>query len=149
MVGARFITSKKGTEAIEVAFEFDCNGTRERLSWQGWLSDKAIDNTMDTLKDVLGYNGSADTDANGVFTDPKAFDRTRECKLVIELDTNPETNKTYPKIIWVNTLGGSGYVGVKPEAIKSKLTAAYLASCQRSPSALSSAAPEKQEHLPF
>ena len=133
--GGRFIESKGGTPAIEVAFEFTeaSSGTLEHMTWAGWLTENALKNTMKTLVDVLGYNGSDAVDENGVFTDPNVFDFNRQVKLVIELeeqkddDGNPKVNATtgeivmYPKIKWVNSLGGSGYSGMTVEKVKSAI----------------------------
>jgi hypothetical protein len=134
---ARFIKSKTGTLGFEVAFIIGAE--QERMTWVGWLSPKAIDNTMRTLVDVLGFNGNDAVDANGVLTDPKALDYTREVALVIENEsyTNPETGNTSvsPRIKWVNTLGGGQYAGVAPESVKNDLgacgfKAAFLAARQ-------------------
>lgn len=134
-VKARFIKSGKGTDAIEVAFEFiePSTGNKEMLSWQGWLTDKAIDNTMETLKNVLGYNGCADTDSAGVIMGEKSFDYGREVRLVVELEAGQnDASKLYPKIKWVNTLGGSGYAGVAVDtSIKSRVAAAFLAAAKK------------------
>lgn len=121
--GARFIKSKKGTLGLEVCFEFEepTTNTRERLNWVAWLSPDAINNSMETLYTVLGFNGSEQTDAGGVLTDPEAFDYKREVSLVIDMETNPETGKEYPRIKWVNSLGGSAFAGVSPQTIKSDL----------------------------
>lgn len=131
--GARFIESKGGTPAIEVAFEFTepSSGTVEHMTWAGWLTENALKNTMKTLVDVLGYNGSDAVDENGMLTDPNVFDFSKQVKLVIELEeqknddgtvkTNAETGEivVYPKIKWVNSLGGSGYTGMTVEKVKS------------------------------
>lgn len=130
-LGARFIESKKGTPALEVSFEFTepSTGGPERLSRQFWLSQDAIDRSMETLVDVLEYNGSEVTDQNGVLTDPNALNFKKEVKLVVEFeqgrdaDGNP-TDKSYPKIKWVNNAsGGSQFAGVKVETVKSTLAA--------------------------
>lgn len=120
----RFVKSPKtGTPGIEVSFEFEepSVGSIERLNWVGWLTKAAIGHTMKTLVEVLEYNGSKTTDANGVLTDPKVINFNKEVKLVIELEANPEDQKMHPKIKWVNNLGGSAYVGLTPESVKSDL----------------------------
>lgn len=159
-LGARFIKSKKGTMAIEVSFEFvePSTGTPERLSYTGWITKDALPYTMETLVNVLKFNGNETTDSSGVLTDPNAMAYGKEVKIVVALDTNPENGKTYPKIQYVNSLGGSAYQGCEPETIKSSLgalgfKAAYLATRQMNGSgAKTDAAPPKfndEESIPF
>jgi len=139
VVGARWIKSNTGKMGLEVAFDFEeptTNG-RERLNWVGWLSKDAIGNTMDTLVNVLGYNGSEDADENGVLTDKKAFNLEQEVKLVVEMELNPNNQKEYPRVKWVNSMSGSGFAGVSSNTVKAELQsigfkAAFLASKQGS-----------------
>jgi hypothetical protein len=156
----RFIKSKNGTTALEVAFEFTEPSTDrvEHLPWQGWLSEKALDNTMDTLVNVLGYNGSKIIDSDGVLTDPNAFAYGREVRLVIEIEdyTNEKgETKAYPKIKWVNSLGGSNYTGITPESIKNELgsigfEAAFLAAKKTSgPVNYAPQTATKNDNVPF
>lgn len=138
-LAARFVKSpEKGTPGIEVAFEFmePSTGALERLMWIGWLSERAIENTMNVLTNILGCNGNEQTDENGVFKDPKFLDYGREVALVVELEKylDKDNNEKFsPKIKWVNTLGGSKFANVEPETVKSELAqvgfkAAFLAS---------------------
>lgn len=134
---ARFIKSgKKGTPGIEIKFEFEerATGTMESLNWVAWLSDKAKENSFDTLAVVLGCNGNEDVNGDGVFTDPNFLDFNREVKLVVELeagqneDGSPKTNEAgdvvyYPNIKWVNAIGGSAYARCTPEIVKKELAA--------------------------
>lgn len=142
-IGARFIKSKKGTFGFEVAFEFvePSTGGPERLSWVGWLSQNAIEKSLETLVEVLGYNGSEVTDPNGVLTDPNVLNFKKEVKLVVEMEegrdaeTGAPNGKLYPRIKWVNNIGGSMYQGVQVESIKNDLgavgfKAAFLAARQ-------------------
>lgn len=138
VVGARFIKSGNGKTGLEVAFEFEetATNTRERLNWVGWLTAEAIKNTMETLVNVLGFNGSEETDENGILTDKKAFDLEREVKLIIDMETNPNNGKEYPRIKWVNSMSGSGFAGVEKASLKNELAAigfkaAFLASKQK------------------
>lgn len=122
-IAARIVKSKTGTLGIEVAFEFEepQTGGIERLNWTGWLTKDAIDRTMETLVKVLGYNGSKTTSADGTLTDPNVLDFENEVKLVVEHEINPNNQKSYPKIKWVNSMGGSAYVGVGPQTVKADL----------------------------
>lgn len=152
-VGIRAIVSSKGTNGIEVVFEFDepSTQTKERLSWTGWLSDGAMARTVDTLTHVLGYNGCDDTDANGVFTDPNTLDWKREVELVCEQEnyTNAEgEERSSVKIKWVNAKGGGAFAAAEPAQIKSvlggKFKAAFLAAKQKN----AVAAPAQQASVP-
>ncbi len=135
-VGARFIESKKGTLGLEVEFEFEepSSGGRERLSRAFWLSQDAVENSMDTLVNVLEFNGDDSVDANSVLTNPTALNYNKKVKLVVELEEY--NGKSYPKIKWVNNLGGSAFVGIEPKVIQSKLAsvnfkAKFLAAKQK------------------
>ena len=133
---ARFIKSEaKGTPGIEVVFNFEepNTGTQETYNWVGWLSPAAKDNTMDTLVNVLDCNGDEAVDQNGVFTHPEFINKKKEVELVIELeaaldsDGKPKLDNTtfdpimYPRIKWVNNIGGSQYATCSPEVVKAEL----------------------------
>ncbi len=160
-IAARFIKAKTGTLGMEVAFKFVENGQDERLNWVGWLSSGAIENTMKTLVDVLGYNGNDAVDANGVLVDPKALDYLKEVSLVVELERyqgQDGTEKSSPKIKFVNKLGGSQFENCTPEVIKNDLhalgfKAAFLAARQSHPQVAKKQEPVQQtftdEDVPF
>src|ERR1700679_1998603 len=123
---------KNKSDAFEVCFEFEepSTGNPERLFWQGWVSDAAIERTMDTLVNVLGFNmelaKSKGIEEKGVITD-------KDVKLVVEIEEYE--GKSRPKIKWVNRIGGSAYVGGSVELVKTKLAspkmaAAFLAATQ-------------------
>lgn len=123
----RFIKSpEKGTPGFEVAFDFiePSTGGVETLLWVGWLSEKAKDFTVETLVNVLGFNGNVSMGADGVLNDPEVLDFKREVSLVVELEEYEKDGgvKGYsPRIKWVNSIGGSQYVGVEPELAKVEL----------------------------
>ena len=155
----RFIQSKGGTTAIEIAIEFDepSSGTKEILTWQGWLSEKAMPYTMEALVKTMGYNGSTEIDDQGVLTDPNAFDVTKELSIVVKLEPTMDENgqqkyddkgnaKFYPKIEYINKVGGSAYAGLKPQELKSALAvsgfkAAFLNAKQSAGTPVVKAAP--------
>lgn len=154
-VAARLVQSpEKKTPGIEVAFEFEepSTGNRESLNWIGWLSEKAMENTMDTLVNVLDSNGVETTNAAGVFIDPCFLNKEKEVRLVVDLEkyTNEKNEeKYYPKIQWVNNLGGSKFAACTPEVVKSTLAqvgfkAAFLAAKQAS----GQSAPQQQSTPP-
>lgn len=153
-VGARFIKAGTGTVGLEVAFDFEENGNIERLMWVAWLSEKALQNSMKTLVDVLGFNGNDQCDDNGILMDPVALDYKKQVKLVVDFEEGKDkqgnpTGKSYPRIKWVNNLGGSSFSGCTPESIKNDLgalgfKAAFLAAKQNGPM---TAAPSHLEPL--
>lgn len=132
---ARFVEAKTGAIGLEIAFKFKQGEAEERLTWVAWLTPAAIQFSMETLKNVLGFNGNDSADANGALTDPAALAYGQDVRLVVELEPYTDKNgqaKTSPKIKFVNKLGGSNFAGVAPETIKSKLAsiglkAAFLA----------------------
>lgn len=141
-LAARFIEAgEKKSLAIEVSFEFEepSTGTKERLAWQGWLTPNAIENTLRTLTEVLEFNGNETHDANGVLTDPNVLNFTKEVQLVVGRETNPNNDKEYPKVKFVNNFSGSSkFQGATPDVLKNKLgaigfKAAYLAAKQKAP----------------
>ncbi len=158
--GARFIESKRGTMGIEVAFEFiePSTDSVERLNWTGWLTtgdaekQGAMEKTMETLVDVLGFNGDDSCNADGTLANPNALDYARQVRLVVDLETY--NNKTYPKIKWVNSLGGSGFQKCEPTVIKQNLgslgfKAAFLAASQKNKPAGAATVSVPEEKLPF
>ena len=153
-IGARFIKSKTGTVGIEIAFRFNEGTLTEQLNWVGWLSAAAIENTMDTLTNVLGFNGDDTTDANGQLTNPHALAYLQDVKIVVEMEEYE--GKSRAKIKWVNRLGGSGFQAISVDTIKADLNAigfkaAFLAAKQGGP-ATSQASPRttiNESDLPF
>lgn len=122
-VSARIIRAKSGTLGMEVTFEF-LEGTQiERLAWVGWLTSAAMENTMRTLVQTLGFNGDESTDATGVLTNKQALNWDQEVDLVVELEKAQDSEKTYPRVKWVNRIGGSGFQGCEPEVVKKELAA--------------------------
>lgn len=168
--GARFIQSKNGTTGLEVAFKFtetvDGKPSDQRLSWVGWLSSGAIENTMKTLVEVLEFNGNdevhstSDVEARpalaGVLKDPKALNFGADVVIVIEFEEYE--GKSRPKIKWVNKAGGSAFAGLTPETVKAELgaigfKAQYLAAKKGAgqPTAKPEPEPEKtpEDDLPW
>lgn len=105
IINARIITSEKGTAGLEVAFKFKEGETDERIMWVGWLTPDtdgkqgALRRTMKTAVEILGYNGSLETDHNDYLL-PGTLDENRDVELVIE---HEEYNgKSRPRVKWVN-----------------------------------------------
>ena len=137
---ARLVVSKEGTPAMEVMFTFTNPETKlpENIAKPFWLSDKAIDGSMETLVKVLAYNGSEEVDENGILTDPKAF-TSSEVQIVIQMREISEkaedgtyvgTGKFAPEVRFVNLLGNMQAVDKKAVAQvlqKVNFRAKYLA----------------------
>ncbi len=133
----RFMKSPKtGTRGIEVKFEFlETNGAYESLNWVSWVeaarregesdqdyvsrSGNVMERTMDTLVHVLGYNGSEETNDEGIFTDPGVINFDGEVSIVVELETY--NGKQSPKIKWVNKLNQSAFGSVAKDEVKGAL----------------------------
>ena len=103
------------------------------------------------LANVLGCNGSEVVDGNGNYTDPKFLDYKREVKLVVEGEEYE--GKIYPKIKWVNALGGSAFAGCSPEIVKNELgaigfKAAFLAAKQATAQSGPQPGPAVVNHAP-
>lgn len=119
-IGIRLIENKEGDkDAFEICFEFEepSTGNPERLYAQLWLSDAAIDRTMDVMVNVLGYN--QDIAASKGLEDRGVINFENEVKLVVEGEEYE--GKVRPKIKWINRIGGSGFVGATAEIAKTKL----------------------------
>lgn len=176
--GIRFIESKAGSLAFEIAFTFKQKimtdtgeeSSDETLTWQGWLSKKenaeegktAFERTMKVMKEVLEYNGDStivqvgpDDKRKGMLADQNCINRTKDYRIVVEMETYQE--KRRPKIKWVNNIGGGGYSGVTVETLESKLDAldfkAYYASMDDgtspAPKTTNTAPAAQQTSLPF
>lgn len=143
---ARIVESKTGKLAFEIAFEFieESTGGIEFLTWQGWITPNAIENTMKTMVEVLQFNGNDQINSDGTLRDHNAINFDKEVALTVEDETYE--GKTRPKIKWVNNIGG--YAACEQNSLKDKLnavgfTAVYLAAKQKS----SERPPSKKEAI--
>ena len=93
-----------------VAVNLDING--ETIQWQGWLSDKAIENTKISL-DIMGWNGDWHSLAKG-----EGFDLRKEFQVTVVEEYYQD--KTYKKVRWINPSGTAGSKGLldETEALK-------------------------------
>ena len=100
--------SGTGTPHIAVLFE-DTVG--DRITWYGYLSDKALDRTIASLE-VLGcgpaeYDGRIESlNGTGILAD-------REAEIVVEVEKY--NSKPSPKVKWVNRPGGGMGEAMAPE----------------------------------
>lgn len=114
---ARTIKAKTGKIGVEVRFKFQNGTDTEYLNWVGWLSEAAIENTMKTLVDVLEFNGD-DTFGAG------CINTVGEVSIVVKNEpSQDDPSKIYPRIQFVNKLGGSAFKGLEPEEVKQQLGA--------------------------
>lgn len=91
--------SGTGTPYIAVLFE---NEAAERLSWYGYLSEKAIERTVKTLEDlgwVPAHDGGDITALNGT-------DRLVGAEAEIVVEAEVYDGKERRKVKWVNRPGG-------------------------------------------
>lgn len=124
----RFV-KPKNTLGLEVRFQFkNQDGGNASLNWVGWCSDGALKNTMRTLVTVLEYDGDEEIvrvdekDPNfGMLKNQDCINRKKDVQLVIEMETYD--GKDYPKIKWVNEIGGGQFSGASPEVVKNDLNA--------------------------
>ena len=136
----RFVSSKAGSVGIEVGFQIGLEG---RLSWTGWLTEKALEQTMKTLVEVLEFNGDEATVVvpdgdmrQGMMANQDCINRVKDVQLVVENETYE--GKTFAKIKWVNNVGGGQFAGCSPEIVKNQLSsigfkAAFLSAKQGLP----------------
>jgi hypothetical protein len=111
-------TSKtKGTPQVGIEFEFypTETGEPERIWWVGYLTEKAIENTIKTLA-ICGHNGDESFPA-GCFS-------TEQVEIVIEMETYE--GKTTPRVRWVNQLGASKFSNIQPDEAKKIATSVNL-----------------------
>lgn len=89
------------TPAVAVRFRLTDGPRRANyITWDGWLTDKAFDRTIESLQ-YCGWKGDDLRDLQGL--------DANEVSLVIELEDYTDPNgefKQIPKVRWVN--GGSG-----------------------------------------
>ena len=97
--GALGESKKKGTPYVLVDFEVLDDGPHKghRVQFTGYFTDATSERTIDALRNV-GCTFPADdlTDLSGL--------GDREASIVVEAETYE--GKTYPKVKWVNRIGG-------------------------------------------
>lgn len=121
-VVARFMKSQNtGTLGMEIQFAFmePSTGITETLNWVAWLTETSIERSMDTLVNTLGFNGNDSQHPDGILSDPTALAYGIDVELVVEHEEYK--GKYYPKIKWINKMGGGKFSQCTPETIKSEL----------------------------
>lgn len=92
-------SEKKGTPCVQVVLEIsDGEHAGERMRWDGWLTDGTAQRTLESLRH-LGWESDELTDLRGI--------ATNEVQIVVEHEWNEEKQKSYPRVKWINRLGGA------------------------------------------
>lgn len=110
------IESSKGTPGIGVEIDFsggDVQGAT--LTWTGWLSDGALDRTVESLR-AMGWQGLDLDDVSGL--------EANEVEVVVQGEEYE--GKWYPRISFINRIGGA--LGAKMTQEKARTFAAAMRS---------------------
>ena len=92
---------ERSTPAVSVEFSFLApEYASEGIAWDGWLTENAYARTVESLRHC-GWEGDDVTDLQGL--------DANEVELVVEAEEYE--GKTYPRVKWVNRLGG---IATKP-----------------------------------
>lgn len=86
---------------LVVTQDGECNG--ERITYQGWITDKSVERTVKNLSEVFGWDGDLEALANMLNDGPFVG---MECQIVCE----EETYDGKPRVVikWLNAPGGGG-----------------------------------------
>jgi hypothetical protein len=146
MEGAFGKIGANATPCVGVRFEFErAPGIKENIWHVMYLTDKAIEYTMDTLAGTLGYNENKDLikkpDGNMMFD--RSFLTDKEVEIVIEMEPDhKDPNKIYPRIKWVNELGGgSRFAGLSVTEVFGSINLKAAAAAARARKGQPKAAP--------
>lgn len=135
-VGGRFGNSgQKGTPGIAITFKI--KDSTDVITWVGWLSEKSVERTMDTLA-MLGFREDLDV-KNNEFGPEHLADK--EVSIVVAMEPGyKDATKSFPKVQWINELGGAKYGGLSstgnavPPGLKGMLAAARARNGLKQPS---------------
>ena len=92
-------SANKGTPVVQVIVEITEDGEQrgERMRWDGWLTDATTQRTMESLR-YLGWETDDLDDLRGI--------DANEVQIVVEHEWNEEKQRNYPRVKWINRLGG-------------------------------------------
>lgn len=91
-------SDEKHTPFIGIQFELlDEHVNGITMNWSGWLTDAAIDRTLESLR-ACGWRGKDLSDLTGI--------GDRRVTVVINDEVSQKDGKTYARISFVNKLGG-------------------------------------------
>lgn len=130
--GALVEVGDKQTPAVSVIFEIiDGDSAGDRIKWDGWLTEKTTDRTMESLR-YCGWSTDMLDDLRGI--------SDNEVQLVIEPEVNERDGKTYPRVKWVNRLGGGASIndlqkvaGAAARTLAQRFAAAARGSREKAP----------------
>ena len=96
-------TSKTGTDFIRVPLLIETEGDQHgrEIVWQGWLSEKAVKRTCDTLDAAFGREWDIPTLNAG-----KAPWVGKQCRITIEAEEG-EDGKVRQRVKWLNPIGSA------------------------------------------
>lgn len=83
-----------GKEQIGVLFQLSDGRT---ISWYGYFTENTVDRTLESMEH-MGWDGLD-------ITAPKGLD-ANEVSIVVEGEASPTDGKMYPRVKWVNKVGG-------------------------------------------
>jgi len=108
-------TTKTGTDFIRVPLLIEDEGDQHEreIVWQGWLSEKAVKRTVQTLDDAFGKNWTIASLEKGI---SPFFGKS--CRITVEAEEY-KGDVRY-KIKWLNPLDSAPreYIPLPPERIK-------------------------------
>jgi len=121
------------TPAVVVMFELQ-DGTGDNRRWTGWLTDAALERTIESLRH-MGFTGNDVTTLDGCDC---AKLLPSEVNLVLDDEVSQKDGKTYETIKWVNARGGTVEARNSPKGnklaeIKMRFKAAAAATATRVP----------------
>jgi len=102
--------SSKGTPCIQIEFE---SAGETSTAWL-YLSDKAFENSVKTLRDAFGFDDDFET--------LEAQLIGRKCQVVVEEEADDKGNLK-PRVKWINSLRSTPRPLSNAEELKAKLTA--------------------------
>jgi hypothetical protein len=129
------------TPAVVVMFELQ-DGTGDNRRWTGWLTDAALERTIESLRH-MGFTGNDVTTLDGCDC---AKLLPSEVNLVLEDEVSPKDGKTYETIKWVNARGGTVEAKNSP---KGQALAELKMRFKAAAAATATIAPKKPDPEPF
>ena len=115
-VAGQLAVAKTGTEMVQVIVRIsEGEYVGEELRWDGFLTEKTDQRTLESLRH-LGWKGDMLNELDGI--------TENEVQIVVEHEVNEETGKSYPRVQWINKLGGAR---LKEESKMSESAAKALA----------------------
>jgi hypothetical protein len=91
-------SSEKGTPGVQVIVEIiEGEHAGERLRWDGWLTEKTEQRTLESLR-TLGWSTDMLDDLQGI--------GATECSIIVEHEQGTD-GKNYARVQWINKIGGA------------------------------------------